>query len=118
MQPPDEFPSEPGRLQRRAQRGRTLFSPLFAALGRGILFLPVLASGIFAVWVSRRPELDPGVTLRNTALATGLHAGMVWLHFLRTHHGLRWLGLAQLLVTFISAILAALRVVTGGKISL
>lgn len=118
MQSPEEFPPEPGQIQRRAQRGRTLLTPLFEALGRGLLFLPVVASGVFAIWVSRRAEVDPFVALRNTALATGLHTGVVMLHFLRTKHLLRWFGLAQLLITLLFAILVALRYVTGGKIAL
>ncbi len=118
MQPPEEFSPEPGQIQRRAQRGRTLLAPLFEALGRGLLFLPVIASGVLVIWVSRRTELDPFVALRNTALATGLHAGLVMLYFVRTRHLLRWLGLAQLLVALVFAILAALRYVTGGKIAL
>jgi hypothetical protein len=105
-------------LERRAKRGRTLFAPLFAAVGRALVFLPVFASGVFAVWVSRRWELEPLVALRNTALATGLHGGLVMLHFLRSGHGWRWLGLAQLLVTLTFAILVALRYVTGGRIAL
>lgn len=118
MQSPEEVSPEPGQLQRRAQRGRTLLTPLFEALGRGLLFLPVFASGGFAIWVSRRVEIDPFVALRNTALATGLHAGLVMLHFVRTKHLLRWIGLAQLLVALSFAILVALRYVTGGKIAL
>ena len=103
---------------RRVQRGRTLFAPLFAATGRLLVFLPVFASGVLAVWVSRRAEVDPWVALRNTSLATGLHSGLVILHFLRTNHFWRWLGVAELLVALVFAILVALRFVTGGAINL
>lgn len=104
--------------QRRAQRGRTLFEPLFAATGRFLLFLPVLASGGLAIWISRRTEVDPWVALRNTSLATGLHGGLVILHFLRTQHFWRWVGVAELLVALVFAILVALRFVTGGAVNL
>jgi hypothetical protein len=40
------------------------------------------------------------------------------LHFLRSGHGWRWVGLAQLLVALVFAILVALRYVTGGRIAL
>ena len=113
---PDVTPSD--RWARRPARGRALFGPLFAALGRLLLFLPVLASGVAAVWISRRNEIDPMAALRNTALATGLHGGLVMLHFVRTRHGWRWAGLGILLIVLACAILVALRAVTGGRISL
>lgn len=106
------------RGERRPQRGRALFAPLFAALGRLLLFLPVLLSGAVAIWVCRRAEVDPMVALRNTAIATGVHGGLVMLHFVRTPHGWRWAGMALLPVVLVCAILVALRAVTGGRISL
>ncbi len=104
--------------QRRVQRGRTLFEPLFAATGRLLVFLPVFASGVLAMWISRRAEMDPWVALRNTSLATGVHGGLVILHFLRTQHVWRWVGVAELLVALVFAILVALRFVTGGAINM
>ncbi len=119
MQPPDHSDGmPPGRRDRRPPRGRALFAPLFAALGRLLLFLPVLLSGVAAIWVCRRAEVDPMVALRNAAIATGVHGGLVMLHFVRTPHGWRWAGMALLPVVLVCAILVALRAVTGGRISL
>jgi hypothetical protein len=115
----DEFePDLSAGPPRRVQRGRTLFEPLFAATGRLLVFLPVFASGILAILVSRRAEVDPWVALRSTSLATGLHGGLVILHFLRTNHFWRWIGVAELFVALVCAILVALRFVTGGTINL
>lgn len=110
---PEDFPRRP-----RPVRGRSLLAPLFAAAGRLSVFLPIFASGIFAVWVSRRAEEDPAVALRNTALATTFQGGLVLLYFVRSKSGLRWVGLAQLLVTLLLAVLVALRFVTNGKVPL
>jgi hypothetical protein len=120
MNPDEQFaPDElTPTMRRRPPRGRVLFAPLLAAIGRLLVFVPVFASGVFAVWVSRLVEPDPFVALRNTVLATALNAGLAMLYFVRAQHVLRWVGLAQLMVTLIFAVLVALRFVTGGKINL
>lgn len=114
--PPGERPPP-----RRAPRGRALFAPLRGLLfefGRVLLFLPVFASGVLALWIGRKPDLTPAQLLQYTVLATALHTGLALLYFLRAKHVLRWFGLAELMVVLGFASVVAFKFLTSGRVVL